>query len=152
MANTEVFLADEPFDPAEEQDLFVNSVEAGAVAVFCGFVRYTEDGRSIDEMHVEHYPGMTEKCLENIAGTVAQKHGLIGALVIHRTGSVEAGEPIVLVCTASEHRREALLACAQIMDYVKTGAPFWKKVSGPDGSAWIEANKRDEEAAASWNR
>ena len=78
---------------------------------------------------------------------------LLGVTVIHRYGRIVPGENIVLVVTASSHRQAAFAAAEFLMDYLKTRAPFWKQVEGPDRNAtWVEAKDSDDAAAARWSR
>ena len=60
------------------------------------------------------------------------------------------GEPIVLVATASAHRHAALEACAFLIDWLKTAAPFWKLEETPSGERWVEARAADDVAALRW--
>jgi len=36
------------------------------------------------------------------------------------------------------------------MDYLKTRAPFWKKVERGDGALWVDAKATDDAAADRW--
>ena len=57
----------------------------------------------------------------------------------------------MLVLTASSHRAAALKACAFLIDWLKTRAPFWKREEFADGAArWVEAKAEDDAAAARW--
>jgi molybdopterin synthase catalytic subunit len=105
----------------------------------------------ISEMHLEHYPGMTEKALAAIVGEALQRWSLIDVLVIHRVGRLLPTDQIVLVAVAAAHRAEAFAACEFIMDYLKTRAPFWKReVDCGNGARWVEARLADEQAAERW--
>jgi len=75
---------------------------------------------------------------------------LQGLTVIHRFGRITPGENIVLVVTASSHRRAAFEAAEFLMDYLKTNAPFWKREETADGGSWVEAKSHDDAAAARW--
>ena len=99
----------------------------GAVASFIGVVRDVSEDKSVSEMTLEHYPGMTEKAIEEIIGQAQGRWDVIDALVIHRVGRLEPTEQIVLVVVTGSHRGDAFAACEFIMDYLKTRAPFWKK-------------------------
>jgi molybdopterin synthase catalytic subunit len=124
---------------------------AGAVVTFEGRVR-DEQGR-VTGLHIEHYPGMTEREIGRIVDQAAARWPLSMALVTHRVGLVPVNELIVRVQVASEHRREAFEACAFIMDYLKTRAPFWKKEISHDGEGrWVEMQQRDRDAAARWQQ
>jgi len=102
-------------------------------------------------MVLEHYLAMTERALAGIVAQAQARWPLTGCTVIHRVGRLTPGAPIVLVLTASAHRAAALEACAFLMDWLKTRAPFWKREEPVDGAPrWVEARDADEEAAARW--
>ena len=122
----------------------------GAVVSFVGTVRDMNDGASVSEMELEHYPGMTEQALEKIIDQANARWPLFGARVIHRVGPLKPLEQIVLVACASAHRGEAFGACEFIIDYLKTDAPFWKKEQTPDGARWVDARESDDSARAKW--
>ena len=124
--------------------------DVGAVASFVGLVRDASDGAAVSAMTLEHYPGMTEKALEDICAQAGSRWDLIDTLVIHRVGALRPGDRIVLVGVSSAHRGEAFAACEFIMDYLKTRAPFWKREDTPEGSRWVEARASDEAAAEKW--
>lgn len=141
----------EDFDVGHElESLTKGRVEVGAVASFVGLVRDANDGHAIKGMTLEHYPGMTEKSLEEICAEAHARWDLLDTLVIHRVGSLQPGDRIVLVGVASAHRGHAFEACEFIMDYLKTRAPFWKREDTPEGSRWVEARASDDTAAQRW--
>ena len=122
----------------------------GALASFLGLVRDMNDGSSVAEMTLEHYPGMTEKALEAIVAEAKGRWDIYDALVIHRVGPLKPCDQIVLVAVTSAHRGEAFAACEFIMDYLKTRAPFWKRETTPQGARWVDAREADDSAAARW--
>ena len=124
----------------------------GAVVTFLGTVRDLNDGSQIKEMTLEHYPGMTEKALEEIVAQAKSRWDIYQALVIHRVGPLLPENQIVLVAVTSAHRGEAFAACEFIMDYLKTAAPFWKKEETPEGGRWVDARVTDETAMARWKK
>ena len=139
------------FDVGRELDaLTAGRRDIGAVASFVGLVRDANDGHSISAMTLEHYPGMTEKALEDICAQAHARWKLVNTLVIHRVGPLAPGDRIVLVGVASAHRGEAFDACEFIMDYLKTRAPFWKKEDTPQGGRWVDARETDDAAAQRW--
>lgn len=142
----------EDFDVGRELDSLTRGrSDVGALASFVGLVRDANDGDAVRGMTLEHYPGMTEKALEEIC---AQAHGrwdLIDTLVIHRVGALAPGDRIVLVGVTSAHRGEAFAACEFIMDYLKTRAPFWKKEDTARGARWVDARESDDAAAGRWS-
>jgi molybdopterin synthase catalytic subunit len=141
----------EDFDTGRELEALTRGrVDVGALASFVGLVRDANDGRPIAGMTLEHYPGMTEKALEEICREAQSRWDLIETLVVHRVGPLVPGERIVLVGVSSAHRGDAFAACEFIMDYLKTRAPFWKREETPEGPRWVEARASDDHAADRW--
>jgi molybdopterin synthase catalytic subunit len=141
-----IVVSAEPIDLAAELAA-AEASGAGAIASFTGLVRADD---SVTELELEHYPGMTEAALTELAETAAQRWSLLGATVVHRVGRMRLGERIVFVGTAAHHRREALDACAFLIDRLKTGAPFWKRERRGIEAAWVEAKASDDHAAERW--
>ena len=137
------------FDLATESAaLAAGRADVGGIASFVGMCR-ADDG--IAAMVLEHYPGMTEKALTGIAAEAERRWPLTGCTIIHRVGRLEPGAPSVLVLTASAHRSAALESCAFLIDWLKTGAPFWKREEFADGTTrWVEARAEDEAATSRW--
>ena len=135
---------------AEIASLRRGNPEIGAVASFIGVCRDENDGDRVTSMTLEHYPGMTEKALENIVAEAKERWEVMDVLVIHRVGELKPAEQIVLVVVAGAHRGDAFAACEFIMDYLKTRAPFWKKEQTPENSRWVEARASDDAAAGRW--
>ena len=141
----------EDFDVGGELDALTRGRrDVGGLASFVGLVREASDGQAIEGMTLEHYPGMTEKALEDICTQADSRWDLIDMVVVHRVGSLVPGDRIVLVGVASAHRGEAFAACEFIMDYLKTRAPFWKRENSPQGARWVEARASDDSAAERW--
>jgi molybdopterin synthase catalytic subunit len=141
------------FDLAVEvAQLRAGDTEVGAVTSFVGTVRDLNDGSQVSEMTLEHYPGMTEKALENIILQAKERWEIRNALIIHRVGSLLPNDQIMMVAVTSKHRREAFAACEFMMDYLKTAAPFWKKEQTPEGARWVDARVSDDAAMARWQK
>ncbi|MDX9669788.1 MULTISPECIES: molybdopterin synthase catalytic subunit MoaE [unclassified Pseudomonas] len=132
-------------------DLHARNPRVGAVVNFIGYVRDMNIGQSVNELFLEHYPGMTEKALEQIAREARERWPLLGVEIVHRVGALSVSEPIVFVGVSSKHRHMAFEACAFIMDVLKTRAPFWKRESTAQGSHWVEARESDQNAALRWS-
>lgn len=135
----------EPFSPERALRAFMESRadSIGAIASFIGYCRASAAQGAVEHLELDHYPGFTDAEVARLAHLVAERHGLAALLVVHRVGVIPAGEPIVLVAAQSQHRAEAFAAVAEMMDYLKTDAPFWKRESGPDGAHWIEPTAAD---------
>ena len=137
------------FDAGAELNAFSASVAgAGAVVSFTGLVR-DSDG-SLQAMEIEHYPGMTQSAIADIAAQAQTRWSLTDVLVIHRYGRLEPGAQIMMVATASRHRIAAFESAEFLMDYLKSRAPFWKKEIGHDGATWVAAKDEDEAALGRW--
>jgi molybdopterin synthase catalytic subunit len=137
---------------AELASLRAGDTRIGALASFVGLVRDINDGNHVSEMTLEHYPGMTEKALEEIVTEAKSRWDIYGALVIHRVGPLQPCDQIVLVAVTSAHRGEAFAACEFIMDFLKTRAPFWKREATPEGARWVDARDSDDSAATRWQK
>ena len=142
----------EDFDVSTEIDkLREDNPKVGAIASFVGVVRDLNDGDEVAALTLEHYPGMTEKSLEDIVSQAKQRWDIYDALVVHRVGTLKPLDQIVLVIVTSAHRGESFKACEFLMDYLKTRAPFWKKEATPEGARWVEARSSDDAAADRWS-
>jgi len=135
---------------AEIAELRKGDSRVGAVVSFLGTVRDMNDGSQVKGMTLEHYPGMTEKALQEILDQAKARWDIYQTLVIHRVGPLLPEDQIVLVVATSAHRGEAFAACEFIMDYLKTAAPFWKKEDTPEGARWVDARVTDDAAMARW--
>jgi molybdopterin synthase catalytic subunit len=153
VANSSIRIQEEDFDiSAEIAALRKGDPRVGAVVTFLGTVRDMNDGSQVKGMTLEHYPGMTEKSLEEIIAKTKARWDIYQTLVIHRVGLLQPEDQIVLVAVTSAHRGEAFAACEYIMDYLKTAAPFWKKEDTPEGARWVDARVTDEAAMARWEK
>jgi len=137
-----------PFDPWQElQNYQASQVglagKFGATSVFVGSMRDFNQGDVVQSMYLEHYPGMTEKQLQKIAGQALSQWTLLDGLVLHRIGLVYPEDVLVLVATWAAHRGDAFDASRFMMENLKHSAPFWKKEVLVNGQErWIEKNSR----------
>lgn len=144
---------EQPIDVgAELAALSAGRTDIGAVSSFTGLVRDIAGDQTVSALTLEHYPGMTEKKLAEIEDEANRRWPLQATLIIHRYGRMAPGEPIVLVAAASMHRAAALEACAFLIDWLKTKAPFWKLEEGDGKAAWVDARDSDDQAAARWKQ
>ena len=127
-------------------------VDIGAIASFTGLVRDLNEGDEVGLLTLEHYPGMTENQLNEIATEAESRWPLQAITIIHRVGTLAPGDQIVLVITASPHRAAAYESNEFIMDYLKTRATFWKKESLADQSRWVESRDSDTAAVERWKK
>ncbi len=152
MNNDYVSVQQGDFDLAlEYQALRHNNQSDGAIVTFVGLVRDFSQGNEVKSLFLEHYPGMTQKCLEQIVSQARTKWSLGRIRVIHRFGELALAEQIVMVGVSASHRKSAFEASEFIMDYLKTQAPFWKKEVTRSGEIWVEAKQSDRNEADKWS-
>lgn len=140
-----VIIAPQAFDPLAElaraqEALGERRRSVGASATFVGSMRdFNEDAR-VESMTLEHYPGMTERQLEQLAADARERWQLDDILIVHRVGEVTPGDAIVLVAVWSAHRAHAFESCRHVMEVLKSSAPFWKKERTTAGERWVSNN------------
>lgn len=134
----------------EYAELIAGDTAAGAVVFFVGRVRDMNHARDVKSMSLEHYPGMTEKILQQILDEAKGRWNLIATRIVHRVGELHVGEQIVFVGVTSVHREHAFQAAEFLMDFLKTQAPFWKKELTIQGAVWVEENVKDIDASKRW--
>ncbi len=142
----------EDFDLAVEQRrVCAGHPDIGAVVTFTGLCR--DESGTLAALELEHYPGMAEEEMDRVLAEARGRWPLDGAVLVHRHGMIRPGENIVLVVTASRHRKAAFAAAEFLMDYLKSRAPFWKKEHRKDGSSgeWVEAKDADDQALERWS-
>lgn len=133
------------FSPDAELTAFSaqSNGEAGALASVVGYCRAQAGDDPVQRLELQHYPGFTDVAVQRLAQAVLTRHDLLDLLVIHRVGAIAAGEAIVLVAALSSHRAAAFAAVSEMMDYLKTDAPMWKREVGIAGARWIEPTAED---------
>ncbi|MEE2662041.1 MAG: molybdenum cofactor biosynthesis protein MoaE [Pseudomonadota bacterium] len=141
----------EDFDIGIELSKVLKSnTEIGGISSFVGIVREYFGDDQIKTMTLEHYPGMTEKTLHDLEIKARNRWDIKDVLIVHRYGTLEPGDQIVLVVTASSHREDALESCQFLIDWLKTDAPFWKLENRKSGLHWVSARTTDTDAASRW--
>ena len=146
-----IIVQEKPFDVGREYLAIKGArTDIGATAMFVGTVRDISEGQDVSAMTLEHYPGMTERALQEIEAEARSRWPIIDCLVIHRFGKLNPADDIVLVITSAEHREAAFESCQFLMDWLKTKAPFWKLEEDGEQVRWVESKTSDELAAQKW--
>lgn len=141
-----VFLLEQPYNPWEliaqfQQERFSDDASFGATTVFTGTMRDFNEGDDVTEMYLEHYPGMTQNYLEQLAATAAREWDISDCLIIHRYGVISPADTIVVTAAWSAHRKAAFEACRYLIEELKHNAPFWKKETLVNGETrWVAEN------------
>jgi molybdopterin synthase catalytic subunit len=136
VSETRFWLTSDRLDPAAVAGL-VEDPGCGAVVTFVGNVRRDNEGRDVDYLEYEAYPGMAEAKMAEIGEEIRQRWGLSQVAMVHRLGRCEVGEASIVIAVASPHRREAFEACHHAIDRVKEIVPIWKREVWKDGAVWI---------------
>ena len=150
MANNKVIVQQADFSVADEYQQLSQDNSDGALVTFVGKVRDFNDGNEISQLTLEHYPGMTEKVLTQLAEQARERWDVNHICIIHRVGTMNLGEQIVFIGVSSAHRQAAFDACEFLIDFLKTKAPFWKLEATKDGDKWVDARDSDEQATKQW--
>jgi molybdopterin synthase catalytic subunit len=141
------------FDIGHEYSLMrEGNQQDGAIVFFTGLVRDFNQGNDVTGLFLEHYPGMTEKALEDIVNQARQRWPISKVRVIHRIGQLQLADQIVYVAVSGKHREASFDACRFIMDYLKNQAPFWKKETTRQGDVWVQALEKDKDAMDKWQQ
>jgi len=115
----------------------VASAEAGAIATFSGTARKHSRGRVVSYLDYEGYEGMAEEMMEKLAASLKERYEVQEIAIHHRVGRVQLGEPSVVIAVSAAHRADALAACKDAIDILKTDVPLWKKEIYEGGEEWI---------------
>lgn len=144
------------FDVAQELTLLrgdaEDGAEGGAVVSFIGLVRGNSTGFEVRHLLLEHYEGMTQRYLRDIATRAGERWPVLATRIVHRVGRIERGKQIVFVATMASHRQDAFQACAYIMDHLKTEAPLWKAEYNGTEHRWVHACTADKEHKKKWHQ
>ena len=151
MAKTTILVQEADFEIGYlSEAVRTDDASSGAIVTFTGVVRELNDNASLQALFLEHYPGMTEQSLQNIADLARNRWDLGNIVICHRVGRLCLNDNIVFVGVGSAHRVNAFAAAQFIMDYLKKDAPFWKKEITADGENWVEQKSSDLDAADKW--
>ncbi len=111
--------------------------QAGAIATFLGTVRAQSRGRDVIALEYEAYEEMAEEVMAEIGDELTTRYALCKVAISHRLGRVEVGETSVAIAVSAPHRQDALAACADAIEALKSRVPLWKKELYVGGEEWI---------------
>ncbi len=133
-----VALVTRPIDPASFIAT-IASVEHGAISLFLGTVRDTNEGRAVTAVDYSAYTSMAESELEQIVAEAEDRFGVTALIVEHRTGLLSLGEVSVAVAAAHPHRAPALDCTRYVIEEFKRRVPIWKMEHYVDGTReWVD--------------
>jgi len=129
---TEDFSVDE-----ELAALRAGSQRMGGIATFIGCARDFSEGREVTKISFEAYGSMALAEMRKLRSEAIEMFGLLDSRIVHRVGTVDAGEQIVFIAAGAEHRAAAFEACRWMIDELKQRVPIWKKEITPQGEEWV---------------
>ncbi|MDD2915428.1 MAG: molybdenum cofactor biosynthesis protein MoaE [Gallionella sp.] len=122
---------------AEIAELKASSKRIGGIATFVGCARDFSEGRAVSEISFEAYGSMALAEMRKLRDEAIEKFALLEARIVHRVATVTAGDNIVFIAAAAEHRAAAFDACRWMIDELKQRVPIWKKEITPLGESWV---------------
>ena len=147
----DVRLTDSPFVPEAEMGAFAATrASAGGIVSFLGQVRVDAGEAEVEALELRHYPPLTLPGMRVLADEALARWPLTGLLILHRIGEMVPGDPIVLVCAAARHRRDAFAAADFTMDHLKSESWFWKREKVAGVWRWIEPRPQDHADLGRW--
>ncbi|KAG2044901.1 Molybdopterin biosynthesis MoaE [Suillus americanus] len=97
-------------------------------------------GKVVTRLEYQAYSKLAIKTMTDIIRTAHQSvarsthhpapaavPSIISCAVHHRLGAVPVGEPSIVIAVSSPHRKEAFVACEQILEEVKQKVQIWKR-------------------------
>jgi molybdopterin synthase catalytic subunit len=133
-----VRIQSEDFSQDEEiAALKAGSQRIGGIATFLGCARDFSEGRDVSEISFEAYGSMALAEMNQLRSDAIERFGLLDARIVHRVTTVRAGDNIVFIAAAAEHRAAAFDGCRWMIDELKQRVPIWKKEITQQGDSWV---------------
>lgn len=130
----------DPFTVAEIE-LMVADPANGAICSFSGLVRDHSHDRPVIALEYDAYIPMAEQIMREIAMDIGHEFSINRLAMVHRIGTMQIGELVVVVSAGAAHRAAAFQAAQAGIDRLKKTAPIWKKEHFADGSEWVGATR-----------
>ncbi|UJW34841.1 molybdenum cofactor biosynthesis protein MoaE [Saccharothrix sp. AJ9571] len=125
---------------ASEHAALVGDDAAGAVVTFSGVVRDHDGGKGVTGLVYEGHPSAGDVLARVVSELAARFDGVRAVAVSHRIGTLAIGDVALACAVAADHRREAFLACSDLVDEVKARLPVWKHQTFTDGTdEWVNS-------------
>lgn len=138
-------------DPIDVSRLLadVASEQCGALSVFVGTVRDTNDGRAVTGIEYTAYEPMAVREMDAILAEAARAHDIDRLLLVHRLGVLALGDASVAIVAAHAHRSPAMDATRFVIEELKRRVPIWKREHYADGTReWVDPTQSPAGAGA----
>jgi molybdopterin synthase catalytic subunit len=125
----------------------VSGSDRGAVSIFLGTVRDSNDGRPVTGIDYSAYDTMAVAEMNRIVAEAEQRFAGITIALVHRTGTLRVGDVSVAIASSHPHRTAALDATRYVIEELKRRVPIWKREHYVDGtSEWVDPRRKPQEA------
>lgn len=109
----------------------------GCLVMFLGTVRDMTDGQVVRGILFEADEVEAVKQLKQIRDEVIEKFGVTDVSIVHRVGSLQVGENIVIIAVGAGHRPEAFDGCRYAIERLKEFVHIWKKEFTEKDEYWV---------------
>ena len=117
----------------------VQNNENGAISIFLGTVRDSNDGRTVTALDYSAYTAMAESELAEILSDAEEKYGVRTIVIEHRVGALSLGDVSVAIASGHAHRDAAIDCTRFVIEEIKRRVPIWKLEHFADGSReWVD--------------
>ncbi len=114
----------------------------GGHSIFLGQVRNDViDSKEVVAIEYTSYEEMALQKMHEIREAIFAKYPLTCMHVYHSLGTIEAGKICLFVFTSAAHRREAMDACAELVERIKAELPVWGKEIFADADFHWKVNR-----------
>ena len=117
----------------------VTDPRCGAIVTFDGVVRDHDGGRGVQHLEYSAHPSAAA-VIGEVAREIAARYPDTLIAVAHRHGPLVIGDSALACAVAAPHRKQAFVACDDLVDTVKQRLPIWKHQVFEDGEGeWVGA-------------
>jgi molybdopterin synthase catalytic subunit len=123
--------------------------DRGAISIFLGTVRNSNEGRAVDGIDDSAYEVMAVAEMNRIVAEAVDRFPGVEVALEHRTGTLKVGDVSVAIACAHAHRSPALDANRYVIEELKRRVPIWKREHYLDGtSEWVDPSGRPAEVSS----
>ena len=127
----------------------VGGDDRGAISIFLGAVRNSNEGRAVDGIDYSAYEAMAVAEMNRIVAEAVDRFPGVEVALEHRTGTLKVGDVSVAIACAHAHRSPALDANRYVIEELKRRVPIWKREHYLDGtSEWVDPSGRPAEVSS----
>ncbi len=114
--------------PVEKFETVLKEKSVGAIVVFLGEPRRSNEDGPVISISYTAYKEMAEKEMLKIEKEAKKRFGVKNVIIAHRLGNIPLKTISFFVGISAPHRKECFEACAWVVDQVKLLVPIWKEI------------------------